>query len=255
MADEFFWYDVMTTDTQAAAKFYGDVVGWGVQPTNTPGTDYSTFNIGGRGVAGLMPVPEEAARNGAQPAWMGYIHVGDVDGMCTRIKAEGGTIHREPFEVPGIIRMAVVSDPQGAPFLIAKPLVTEAPPPLPLGTPGTCGWRELYAEDWETVWPFYEKLFGWTKDEAFDMGAMGKYQLFRTGGGDAAGGMMTKPPMIPRSFWGYYMNVPSVTDAVSRIEAGGGKVIHGPTEVPGGQWIIQATDPQGAYFALVSLGK
>jgi predicted enzyme related to lactoylglutathione lyase len=255
MANEFFWYDVMTTDTGAAAGFYGDVVGWSVQPTNAPGTDYSTFNIGGRGVAGLMPVPEEAARNGAKPAWMGYIHVDDVDAMYNRVKAEGGGAHREPFEVPGIIRMAVVSDPQGAPFLIAKPLIADALPPLAAGTPGTCGWRELYAEDWEAVWPFYEKLFGWTKAEVHDMGAMGKYQLFRTGGGDAAGGMMTKPPMIPRSFWGYYMNVPSVTEAAARIEAGGGKVIHGPTEVPGGQWIIQAADPQGAYFALASPGK
>ena len=26
--NSFFWYDVMTTDTAAAAKFYADVVGW-----------------------------------------------------------------------------------------------------------------------------------------------------------------------------------------------------------------------------------
>src|SRR5471032_2823091 len=147
MQGNFFWYDVMTTDTRAAAKFYGDVVGWTAQSAGSPEMDYSVFNLGVRGIAGLMPVPEDYARIGGRPAWMGYILVDDVDAMAARIQAEGGKLHRGPVTVPGIIRFAVVADPQGAGFLIATPLSDAAPPPIAPGTPGTIGWHELYAVD------------------------------------------------------------------------------------------------------------
>ena len=81
---------------------------------------------------------------------------------------------------------------------------------------------------------------------------MGTYQLFATGGGAPAGGMMTKPPSIPRPFWGYYFNVPAIDAAADRVKAAGGTILMGPHEVPGGQWIVQCKDPQDAYFALVA---
>ena len=36
-----------------------------------------------------------------------------------------------------------------------------------------------------------------------------------------------------------------------RVQQGGGQILHGPMEVPGGSWIVQCTDPQGALFALL----
>jgi predicted enzyme related to lactoylglutathione lyase len=255
MHGSFFWYDVMTTDTKAAAKFYGDVVGWTAADSGNPDMEYIIFNLGTRGVAGLMPIREEMAQAGARPAWMGYIYVDDVDAMAKRIPEEGGTLHRGPITVPGVIRFAVVSDPQGAVFLIATPLVKDAPPPIASGTPGTVGWHELYAGEWQAAFAFYEKLFGWTKADAMDMGPMGTYQLFKTGGEFAAGGMMTRPPNIPAPFWGYYFNVAGIDAAIGRLTAGGGKILNGPMQVPGGQWIVQATDPQEAYFALVSTAR
>jgi len=158
---------------------------------------------------------------------------------------------REPTDVPGIIRFAVVADPQGAAFLIAKGMTANAPPPLPIGTEGTIGWRELYANDWKAVFPFYEKMFGWTKADAIDMGPMGTYQLFAAGA-QPIGGMMTKPPQVPAAYWGYYFNVPAIDAGVGRITAGGGKILNGPVEVPGGQWVVNAMDPQGAAFSLVA---
>ncbi len=125
-------------------------------------------------------------------------------------------------------------------------------PPLPFGTPGTIGWHELYAGEWQSAFAFYAKMFGWTKAMAHDMGEKGGvYQLFASGA-DPVGGMMTKPPAIPRPYWGYYFNVPAVDAAADRVKAAGGKVINGPHEVPGPMYIIQCTDPQGAYFALVA---
>lgn len=250
MQGSFFWYDVMTTDTNAAQKFYCDVVGWTAQDSGVPG-NYTIFNASGRGVAGLMAIPEDARKMGVPPCWMGYIYVDDVDAIASRIVDEGGRLHRGPVDVPGVIRFAVVSDPQGAGFMIATPMTKDAPPPLAAGTPGTIGWHELYAGEWKSAFAFYEELFGWTKADALDMGEMGTYQLFTTGG-LAVGGMMTKPAAIPVPCWGYYINVESIDAAVARVTAGGGKILMGPHQVPGGQWIVQGQDPQGAHFALVA---
>ena len=199
----------------------------------------------------MMAIAPDMAEHGARPTWLGYIAVDDVDQMAARIKQEGGAMHREPMDVPGIIRLAVVADPQGSIFYVAKGLVPDAPPPLAVGMPGTVGWNELMASDGQAAFAFYEKLFGWTKADAIDMGAMGTYQLFAAGG-PPIGAMMTKPPQVPVPHWGFYFNVPAIDAGVSRITAGGGKILNGPMEVPGGQWVVQAMDPQGAPFNLVA---
>jgi len=245
MQGQFFRYDVMTTDTKAAARFYREVIGWGTQDA---GHGYSLFTVGDRGVAGLMAIPEQA--KGVPPCWMGYIWADDVDAMAARLEKEGGKIHRPPTDVAGVIRFAVVADPQGAGFLIAKGMNPDAKP-LAIGTPGTIGWRELYAAEWKSAFAFYEKLFGWTKADAIDMGPMGTYQLFATGA-QPVGGMMTKPDAVPVPNWGYYINVEAIDAAAARVKAAGGSILNGPHEVPGGQWIIQCLDPLGAYFALVA---
>ena len=255
MQGAFFWYDLMTSDTKAARKFYCDVVGWSITDSGNPDMEYMIFNVAHRGVAGVMPISDEMAKAGVHPAWMGYIQVDDVDMMAAAIESEGGKLHRGPITVPGVIRFAVVSDPQGAGFLIATPLIKDPPPPISPSTPGTIGWRELYAGEWKTAFAFYEKLFGWTKSETHDMGPMGAYQLFKAGGENDEGGMMTKPPHIPGPFWGYYINVAAMDAAVARITEGGGKILNGPMQVPGGQWIVQAMDPQGGYFSLVAMKR
>jgi uncharacterized protein len=250
MPNKFFWYDIMTTDTDAAARFYGDVVGWKTQDASQSGKNYTLFTVDGVGVAGLMPIPPEVADT-ARPVWMGYIAVDDVDASAAAIQKEGGKIHRAPIEIPGIIRFAVVADPQGTVFLVAKGLNAQPLPELPLNTPGTIGWRELYAIEWQAAFAFYEKMFGWTKADAIDMGEMGIYQLFSTGA-EPVGGMMTKPPMIPMPYWGYYFNVEAIDAAAARVTKAGGKILMGPQEVPGPMWIVQCVDPQGAHFALVA---
>jgi predicted enzyme related to lactoylglutathione lyase len=57
---------------------------------------------------------------------------------------------------------------------------------------------------------------------------------------------------MPVPFWAFYFNVDGIAAAVERLKAGGGTVVNGPMQVPGGQWIVQAIDPQGAHFSLVS---
>jgi predicted enzyme related to lactoylglutathione lyase len=246
----FVWYELMTTDKKAAQAFYADVVGWGTQDTDMPGMTYTMFTAAEVPVCGLMDLPENARTMGAPPSWIGYVGVDDVDASAEQIKRLGGTLHMPPMDIPNVGRFAVSADPQGATIALFKwngAQTEQTPEP---GTPGRVGWHELLAADWEKAFAYYNKLFGWQKSDAMDMGAMGTYQLFAHGG-QAIGGMFNKPPAVPVPFWLYYFNVGDIDAAIKRVAAGGGKIVKGPMEVPGGAWIIQGLDPQGAMFALV----
>ena len=118
--------------------------------------------------------------------------------------------------------------------------------------PGKFSWHELYSSLGDkAAFDFYSGQFGWETMTEMDMGPMGTYRIFGKDGVQI-GGMMNKPDNIPVSAWGFYFNVDGIDAAVERITANGGQVLMGPHEVPGGSWIVQAIDPQGANFALVS---
>jgi len=247
---KFVWYDVMTTDTKAAETFYRRVMGWNAQDSGMADRSYTLLSAGSTMVGGLMPIPEDARKAGIPPAWMGYIGVDDVDAYAGRVWTAGGAIHRAPEDIPGVGRFAVAADPHGAGFILFTPNSDQQPAQVPPGTPGHIGWHELYAGDRENAFAFYSGLFGWTKAEAVET-PVGLYQTFATG--DApVGGMMTKPPHMPSSGWLYYFNVDACDAAIGRVQDNGGQVLHGPVPVPGGSWITQCRDPQGAMFAMVA---
>ncbi len=250
----FVWYELMTSDPAAATAFYTQVVGWTAADSDMPGMQYTLVSAGPAQVAGIMAIPDEARAMGAMPGWEGYIAVADVDAATARICAAGGSTLHPPQDIPGIGRFAVMADPHGASFIVFRGSPGDAPPAAAPGTPGHVGWHELLAGDGAAAFAFYAGQFGWEKHDAMDMGPAGSYQMFGVAGsGDASmGGMMTKMPETPRPHWLYYFNVPAIDAAVERVSAAGGKVVHGPQEVPGGSWIVNALDPQGALFALVA---
>lgn len=250
MASKFVWYELMTSDLKSAEKFYSAVVGWSTEDFGGADFPYTIVKAGETGVGGLMNIPAQAAKMGAQAAWMGYIYAADVDARTDSIKAEGGAVHRAPEDIPGVGRFSVVADPQGAMFMLLAPQGPEQPP-APMGTVGHIGWRELYTDGWEKALDFYSSQFGWTKDQSVDMGEMGTYQLFAIDG-EQAGGMMNRTPNIPMPCWGFYFNVSGIDDAAARVTTNGGKIQMGPMEVPGGSWVVNCVDPQGAAFSLVS---
>ena len=245
---KFAWYELMTSDTKAAGKFYSDVVGWTTKEMPSGDSTYTTFNLDEVGMAGMLHLPGHVA-------WVGYIAVDDVDAHIQKIVAAGGKLFRPATDIPGMLRFAVMSDPQGAAIVVFTPDPAMPSPQRPAPpTPGTIGWHELYTTDIDAGFNFYSQLFGWTKVSDMDMGPMGTYRIFDEGDhkqmGD--GGMMVKPPQMPTCAWAFYFDVDSIGAAVKRVQAGGGKILNGPNQVPGGGWIIQGQDPQGAMFALVS---
>jgi predicted enzyme related to lactoylglutathione lyase len=248
---KFVWYEYMGDDLQAAAEFYGAVVGWSIKDSGMAGFDYRIASAGPTMVAGMMTVPDEARKMGARPSWLGYVWVEDVDAALPPLRAAGGHVLKEPADIPGVGRFAVVADPYDAVFMLFRGAPGDPPAPRPPETPGLVGWRELHAGDGERAFAFYSGLYGWTKERDFDMGPMGAYRIFNSAP-EQSGGMMTRTPQTPASFWLYYFNVDGIDAAVQRVAQAGGKVANGPIEVPTGQWVAQAFDPQGAMFALVA---
>lgn len=257
--NKFVWYDLMTTDLKSAETFYSNVIGWKTADSGMTDRAYTLLFNGPAMVAGLMGMPDDVKAMGAQPGWNGHIGVDNVDAATEKVKAAGAHVHRAPEDIPnGIGRFAVVSDPTGPSFILFQPGPMpegQTPPPEPpMGTPGQVGWHELHAGDGAAAWAFYSSQFGWTNTEDMDMGPIGVYRMFATGGAPV-GGMMTKMAEIPVPTWLFYFNVDTVDAAIGRIKTGGGTVLAGPIQVPGGSWIAQALDPQGAMFAVVSMTR
>ena len=247
----FVWCELMTTDAAAAESFYKKVVGWTAVPFARDGPYIVFNNLSGAGVGGLMLLPDAAKQMGAPPHWLMYVGTPNVDDTAIRIAQLGGRVLKQPADIPDAGRFAVVQDPFGAAFGIFQP-----PPNRPGrgGRPGVgdFSWFELYTPNPEGAWKFYQTLFGWEKTSAMDMGEMGMYQMFGRGGGVPNGGIM-KPPSGAPAAWMPYALVKNAKAAAATATANGGKIVNGPMEVPGGDWIAQGMDPQGAMFSVHSL--
>ncbi len=244
------WYELMTSDPDAASAFYGHVVGWSVGSyggaTVAGPDDYRIFSApDGEGVAGMMRAPE----GGPAPGWYGYIGVDDVDAAAAKIAASGGAVDMPPTTLDGVGRLAMVADPGGARFYVMKGASPEPSTSFKRMAPGHGEWNELYAADDKAALAFYADQFGWQKDGAMPMGPMGEYSFLSHDGG-VIGAVMPAPPG-ERPRWNYFFRVGPIEEAKARIEERGGSLAHGPIEVPGGDWVIYALDPQGLHFGVV----
>lgn len=246
------WFELATTKGKldAAGDFYGTVLGWRIADSGSEAMTYHLASAGGDMVAGLMEMPDDMSGMGAN--WTLYFGVDDTDKAAAHIRAAGGRVLQEPADIPGTGRFAVAADPQGARFGLLCPL------PMADGNEarafhpekaGHANWTELASSDPAAGFDFYARLFGWTAGEAMDMGEMGTYQLFRQGGADI--GAVMALGQAPQSRWLVYFGVNGINPVIGRITGAGGAIRHGPTPVPGDAHIVVATDPQGAWFALV----
>ena len=242
------WYELMTSDMKAAEAFYRTVVGWNTSPFDGASQPYTMFNRSGDvSIAGVMTKPAEVK---GPPFWAMYIGVPRLEDARANIERFGGRVCTEVIEISNVGRMQMMADPQGAAFYIYEPASTEQRPEAAPEV-GEASWHELMTTDAPAAMKFYEQVFGWQPSQAMDMGPTGMYQMFNRPHG-MIGGMMNKPPEmanVPPN-WQLYFRVPDVHAAAERIKANGGQILNGPLEVPDGDWIVNAADPQGAAFGL-----
>jgi predicted enzyme related to lactoylglutathione lyase len=246
----FIWYELLTADAAAAKAFYDPVVGWDIEAEASNPMNYRMIRAGAGHAGGVMELTAEMREHGARPTWLGYVGVDDVDETVAKAEGLGARAMMSAFDLPGVGRLAMIADPQGIPIYVMRGASDEQSTAFSPDEPGRGAWNELSTSDLEAAKRFYPDLFGWTLGDVMPMGEMGDYQFVEHGGRMI--GAMMKVQAGGHPSWNYCFRTDSVDRGLDAIKAGGGTITYGPAEVPGGDRVVQAFDPEGAAFMIVS---
>jgi uncharacterized protein len=244
VSGEFCWVELTSPDVDAAARFYGDLLGWERERYEPDPEGYWYLRNRGRLVAGL----EGFRTEGQVPAWLGYVKVDDLRATAGRVDDAGGTVLAGPLEVPGGAgALAVCQDREGAAFALWQP--GELKGAELVNEPGSWTWSNLVTRDPEGAMDFYGQVFGWTA--AQPEGApdfIWNWQVDGQRWPEGLGGLMRMgsdmPPDTPPS-WQVYFMVDSTDQAVAKTEAAGGSLAYGPIDLPIARMAV-VFDPWGA---------
>jgi|HubBroStandDraft_6_1064221.scaffolds.fasta_scaffold81755_1 predicted enzyme related to lactoylglutathione lyase len=241
----FNWHELMTTDPTAAVRFYAEVLGWSVQEVDMgPMGVYRLLKSAGKDVGGCMAAPP-----GMPSAWLTYVGSDDVDATAKKIVEHGGKILHPATDVPGMVRFAIATDPQGAAIGVLKGLGPNANDPPPAGPPalGTFVWDELHTTDQDAAGKFYHAIFGWT-GKVGDGDPM-KYWHWAHDDKDIGGMMTLQTPHAP-PHWLAYVAVSDVDASTAKVVEHGGKVLMPAMDIPKVGKFSVVQDPTGAAFSL-----
>lgn len=241
----FCWFELATTDQNAAKEFYTALFGWTVNdfPIGPSGT-YSMFQVQGRdAAAGYTLRPDQ---QGVPPHWMPYIAVTSADETTRRAGEAGGKTIAPPFNVYDFGRMAVLADPTGAMFSIWQPKMHSGTGIT--GVDGTVCWADLSTPDVAKGKQFYSALFGWEIDGGKDPSGY----LHIKNGEEFIGGIppahMRNPQAPPH--WLIYFLVSDCDSSAQKAKKLGATLLFGPESMPDVGRFAIVKDPQGAVFAL-----
>jgi predicted enzyme related to lactoylglutathione lyase len=260
------WIDTAQADPDAAAAFYGGLFGWEFEDAMPPGSPgpYYIARLHGGDVAAVSGKPEGAP---PEAAWSTYIWVDSADDAAARVRAAGGTVLMEPFDVTSAGRMAVFADPEGAEFRVWQ--AGDHKGARIVNEPGTLNFNSLNTRDMSGALAFYGAVFGWeTLDlpSGHKMWTLPGYAEFlerrdpglrermaEVGALDGfADVVATVSPLsddqvgVP-PHWRVTFAVEDADATAKRADALGGQVIVPPLDAP---WVRMTviTDPQGATF-------
>lgn len=244
---KFNWVDLTTTDREAAKEFYTGLFGWtGDDQPAGESQVYTMFSKDGKQVAGGGEAPPEQPM---PPAWTPYITVDDVDTTAGRVEGSGGVTLMPPLDVMDAGRMAIFSDPTGAPVAVWQD--GNATGAELFDAPGSITWVELGTGDIATATKFYKDVFGWGS-EVGPMGSGGEYTVFKLGEDNVAGAY-DKTGVLPDEVpphWLVYFAVDDIEATVSKAKDLGGNAIDIMEVADVGRFSV-ITDPQGAVFAAI----
>ena len=121
----FHWNELMTRDLAAAKAFYGAVCGWTYDEMEVDGMTYTLIMDGEQPVGGMFDMGDDPEFDKAPVQWVGYVSVKDPDAACAAVKAAGGMVVKEPFDVTGVGRIGVTMSKEGAFLGVMKPVPME----------------------------------------------------------------------------------------------------------------------------------
>lgn len=239
----FVWRDLMTKDMTASKQFYGELFRWRFENARRGDRPYVLARSSTLPVAGIVDVSGNAD---AGSQWLSYISVSDVDKSVAFVQAERGKVLVEPRDLP-IARVAVVTDPEGAPLGLAQ-LRRSAPDPSE-PSPHHFFWQEYLARDAEQALAFYKLLAGYESvllESRLDI----DYYILRSTRGRA--GLFRLPPQIVgvQPNWLPYVLVNDPAAYATRAVALGGRVVVPAAPERRNGSLVVIADPGGAVLAL-----
>ncbi|PSJ39554.1 VOC family protein [Allosphingosinicella deserti] len=251
------WYELMTADLAAAGAFYRATLGWEVPPQGEAmpgGVQYAQIGrADGTSAGGVLTLSRAMQDCGARTRWIPYFHVEDVDASVAAAEGLAAKVQMPPVSMDGVGRMAMLADPQGAPFYLMAPTPPAGQPEAKSEAfdpfkAGHCRWNELNTTDGAGALAFYEALLGWTAGMKMPMGAAGDYQ-FLEHAGIAIGAI--NPVQEGPSHWLPIFGVANIEAARAAATETGGKVTVDLQEIPGGEFALNVDDPGGAALGFV----
>ncbi|MEO5617219.1 MAG: VOC family protein [Candidatus Eisenbacteria bacterium] len=247
----FCWFELATSDQNGARTFYSKLFGY--EPSDSPiggGQTYTILKLAGRDAAALYAMRAQDYPPGMPSHWLAYVAVENADAAAARVKAAGGTVMVEPFDVMEHGRMAACADPLGAAFAVWQP--KQHPGTGVAGEHGAFAWCQLNAPTAgrDKAKKFYAEALGWTfRDDPMPMGDSYTTWL---GADGPCGGMMPMPPGLEApAHWLIYFATSDVDATATKTQELGGQCVVPPTDIPGMGRFAVLQDPQGAFFAVV----
>ena len=253
------WYELMTPDPQRVAGFYRAVFRWEIPASGHPmpnGLEYREIKrTDGGMIGGVLTLTPQMSGQGVKTAWLTYFDVADVEASVAKAQGLGASVHMPATTMGGIGRMAMIADPQGAPFYLMAPTPPADNPDaqsdvFDVAKAGHARWNELETSNEPAATHFYTALFGWSADNTMPMGERGVYRFIECGGVAIGAINPWRPEHMPVS-WLPYFGVEDIDRACAAAEAAGGIITHKVHEVPGGDFIFTVTDPGGAPLGVV----
>jgi len=243
------WVELSAADTDVAAAFYGELMGWNAtEPGVVEETGgYRMFQQGEQRVAGLMG----HMRPGQPTVWSTYISVADADETAAKVTGAGGSVMVEPMDVMDIGRMAFFGDPTGAVFGIWQPK-TFAGADL-VNEPNSLCWNEVLTRDADADRAFYPAVFGWDAGKPGFEGAPESYVVWEVEGKAVGGMMQMSEPYFPADVpphWSVCFAVADVDAVVAKARELGATISFEPMDMPIGRF-AGIVDPQGASFSVM----
>jgi uncharacterized protein len=244
----FCWFELGTSDQNAAKEFYVGLFGWGYKDSPLPpemGGVYTTLTKDGKDVGAIYQLGPQM--EGVPPHWMPYVAVDSADETAAKVAELGGEALCPPMDVMEHGRMAIFKDPTGATLSVWEP--KEHFGVELVGAPGSACWSELATTEVKKAGAFYSSLFGWSLKESSD----GMPYTEFGNKGQMIGGMM---PMDGPQFqgvpphWTVYFAVEDCDAAAEKAKGLGATSCVPPTDIPNVGRFAMIQDPQGAVFSI-----
>jgi predicted enzyme related to lactoylglutathione lyase len=246
LTGKFIWHDLISTDIEADKRFYSGLFGWQYEYRQGPnGNSYTLAKSGEHYIAGLVNYdkPEDGA---VVSRWLGYLSVDDVDLAVRENMAAGGNTVVKPEELGDFVRVAAITDPQGAVLGVAQSHIGD-PVDSIAGGPGYVVWNELLASDTVEAAAFYRALAGYEIEVLDRYG--GKYTMLVADGVRRAG-ILGNPLEGVTPLWLTYFGVSDLEATTARVSELGGRVLLPPSaDVRNGNLAL-VVGPSGALLAL-----